>query len=438
MSESRSSKSSRHRAHPRHRHRARQHESAHAAAEQHPEVKYPEHPLIPRSSADWIDTPDGLAELLDHLRSVGSFAYDSEFIGEMSYVPKLCLLQVATTSRIALVDPLLDLDLSPFWDLVADPSIEKIVHAGQQDLEPVFRLVNKSPANIFDTQIASGFAALAYPSALSKLVRQLLGIRIGKGFTFTHWDDRPLSPVQMRYAADDVRFLPAMRAELATRLAGLGHASWASEESENLCDAELYNFDPHKDFYRIRGAGSLEPKGLGVLRALVVWREAAARQADLPPRSFLRDDILIDLARRPVRSLPDLDRVKGLPRPVELQHGQEILDATLGALALPSAELPHPPKAVEESPAEKFRIDSLWSAAQGLCMGLGIDPAVAATRGDVSRLYKGLAHHEDLSSLRLMRGWRGAALGEPLLALLKGEANLQVRWHDNRLAVQKL
>jgi ribonuclease D len=133
-------------------------------------------------------------------------------------------------------------DLTPFWELLCDPAVEKIVHAGDQDVEPVVRHLNRSPANFFDTQIAAGFCALPYPVSLSKLVMELTGAKLGKGLTFTHWDQRPLSPMQLRYAADDVRYLPAVRAELGRRLEKSHHAGWAKEECEALCDASQYRF----------------------------------------------------------------------------------------------------------------------------------------------------------------------------------------------------
>ncbi|MGA2498044.1 MAG: ribonuclease D, partial [Tepidisphaeraceae bacterium] len=150
------------------------HASAHAD-EQAP-IEIPNHPLIPRGEPELITAAGPLQDLLSHVRAQGVFAYDSEFIGELSYHPRLCLVQVATKSRIGLIDALAGLDLKPFWELVADPSVLKLVHAGEQDIEPVHRLIGRPAANIFDTQIAAGFIGLSYPAGLSKLVRELAGV----------------------------------------------------------------------------------------------------------------------------------------------------------------------------------------------------------------------------------------------------------------------
>src|SRR6185295_14475604 len=163
-----------------------------------------------------------------------------------------------------------------FWELLCEPGVEKIVHAGEQDIEPVVRHLNRAPADFFDTQICAGFCALPYPVSLSKLVGELIGAKLGKGLTFTHWDQRPLSAMQLRYAADDVRYLPALRAEMGKRLAATGHEAWAREEFESLCEPTQYQFDPQTSYMKVRNSTSLTPQGLAILRELTIWRDSLA------------------------------------------------------------------------------------------------------------------------------------------------------------------
>jgi ribonuclease D len=165
--------------------------------------------------------------MLDHLRGAGVFAFDTEFISEMSYHPRLCLVQVATPERLALIDPIAGLDVTPFWELVADPGVLKLVHAGQQDLEPVPRLLGSARPTSSTPSWPAGLIGLPWPLALNKLVAELLGAEISKGPAFTDWSRRPLDEVQVFYAANDVRFLPAMHAVMAQRLAALGRAGLA-------------------------------------------------------------------------------------------------------------------------------------------------------------------------------------------------------------------
>jgi len=413
------------------------HEAAHADTSccQQP---IPEHPLIPRAAPQLITSPDELAELIGHLRDAGRFAYDSEFIGEASFLPRLCLIQVATAHRISLIDTLARLDLSPFWNLVADRDIEKIVHAGQQDLEPVYRLIGRPAANILDVQIAAGFVGLAYPVGLSKLVKEFVGVHLGKGFTFTHWDRRPLSPVQLRYAADDVRYLPALHDALLGRLDELGHTGWAREESEALCDPALYQLDATRECLRIRGAGSLAQRNLAVLRELVIWRHQAAQRHDAPARGYLKDQVLVDLADALPTSRQRLARIAGLPRPVEEQEADHILAAVTRGMAASAEDLPVIEQN-EESPAERFAIESLLSAIQAYCAGRSVDPALVTSRHEVARLYRHLREHTSLpQDHRLLRGWRAQLVGRLLADMFRGEGAVRLSWPNGVLRSERL
>jgi ribonuclease D len=378
-----------------------------------------------------IESQPALDALLGRLRSAGSFAYDSEFIGEASYTPKLCLVQIATTTEIALVDPLARLDLTGFWKLLCDPAVEKVVHAGQQDVEPVVRLIGGTPANVFDTQIAAGFCGLTYPVALAKLVGELIGAKLGKSMTFTQWDARPLSQTQLRYAADDVRYLPALRARLVERMTALGHVERARAEFEALCEPNQYRFDPDRYIHRVRGSGSLSANQLKILRELVVWRDQAARRADVPARAYLKDEVLIDLCRSPVKSMEKLSKVRGLPRPVETSEGANILAAIArGPLAGPIVGLVDN-KGDEITPSQKFQADALWSACQAICHGAGVDPQIVTSRAELGRLVHAVTNNRPVpEDVSLVTGWRREFVGDRLVAMLTGGGEVRMRWAD--------
>jgi len=414
-------------------HRARSHESAHAEQAAPPEPPRIDHPLVPAGPASIVRQPEELRRLLKQLRDAGQFAYDSEFIGELTYIPKLCLVQVASAQQIALIDPLAGLDMRPFWELITDPAVEKVVHAGLQDLEPVVRELNRAPANVFDTQIAAAFVALPFPLSLSKLVAELTGARLGKGLTFTHWDQRPLSAMQLRYAVDDVRYLLLARQRIGQRLSESGRTDWANEECAAQCDPQLYRFDPAQQYLRVRGASGLSPRNLAILRELTIWRDAAARLTNVPPRAFLKDEVLLDLARNPIKSIDRLHRVKGLPRPVEAEYGGQIVEMTSRALALNESQLPAI-RETEPSPPEKFRVDALWAVAQSLCAGQSIDVAVATNRQEIGEFYQRLGGSAEVAvPHRLLSGWRKAALGDALAAMIRGEAGIELSWVDSTL-----
>jgi ribonuclease D len=407
------------------RHRARQHDEAHAN-EDHTEAAIPEHPLIPRNAPGVITTQAEFDALLDHVRDAGSFAYDSEFIGEESYHPKLCVVQIATTDRVALADPLAGLDLTPLWRLIADQKVEKLVHAGLQDLEPVARLLGKPPANVFDTQIAAAFLGSAYPIALNKLVHEFAGVELGKGLKFSQWDKRPLSAVQKRYAANDVRYLPAVKAGIEERLAANGNLDWARQECDALSDLSLYLFDPAQQYLRVRGGAFLKPKQLAVLRELVAWRDQQARKLDVPPRTFLKDDVLVTMAREPVHKVEDLDRVPGLPRPVEEEHGSTLVNLTHDALKLPAAKLPARIRP-DKRPSMQVRLDSLWQEVQDAAQRRHVATGIVTSRKEVEQVAYCLIRRRKPEDARLLRGWRHELLGETLERFTAQEAERRAR-----------
>lgn len=362
-----------------------------------------------------ITDPAEFSALIDHVREIGCFAYDTEFIGEESYWPRLCVIQIATRDRVALLDPLAVTELSALWDLLADPSIEKIVHAGAQDLEPVVRHLGREPASVFDTQIVAGFLGMPYPLGLRALVEAFTGTRLGKALTFTRWDVRPLSAQHRRYAADDVRFLPSIAQRMREMLTERGVERWARAECDAVFSRENLSFHPESVLTRLIGNRTFRPREVGALRELVLFREQAAERHDLPPRTFLRDDVMLRLAQDHPKDADGLDRIKGLPRPVIAAHGAEILDAIARGHAEPGPKVTQTP---EETPGERFLIDGLWSLTCARCHAHGVDPALVGTRRRLAPIILAhLAGHE-IPDSELLAGWRRELIGEWLLTFL--------------------
>ena len=391
-------------------HRMRQHQAAHAAEADLAIPPPLDHPLVAANDPEVVTSPAELERLIDELRQAGSFGYDSEFIGEHSYYPKLCVIQVATSQRVTLIDPLMGLELEPFWRLVADAAIKKIVHAGLQDLEPVFRHLNEPARNVFDTQLAAAFAGLAYPASLENLVGQLIGADLGGGPKFTQWDQRPLSLIQSRYAANDVRYLPLLHQVLDEKLEASGNAPWAAEECGALSDPSLYRSQSQRP--RLRGVESFTPRQRTVMDALATWRDKAARADDLPPRTLLRDQVLFELCRDPVASCDGLKRVRGLPRPVRERWGKEMVAVIRAALSGPVTDSDDRPRLRRQK--HRARIESLWSAIRNRCHERRIDPAVVTNKHEVTRLVCAVLANQPVPPLRLACGWRSQLLGPVL------------------------
>ncbi len=395
------------------RHRRAQDDAAHAElnGEAAPQQVH-DHALAASNTPRLIETQDRLDAALSRLRDAGSFAYDTEFIGEHTYYPQLCLIQTATQDRVDLIDPMADLDLTGFWKLLADPSVQVLVHAGMQDLEPVYRHLGRPAANIVDTQIAAAFCAMDYPLSLKRLLGELLEMDLGKQLKFSQWDRRPLSPEQQHYAGEDVRYLPAAWAELSRRIEAAGNMPLVNGAMQELCDASNYAFDPLSRRLKAKGVNTLGRRKKAALEALQIWRETLARDINVPPRSLLPDPALVDLAATLPTCSRDVDTVKGIPRPLK----QRYLPDMLGVIAQ-AVEGPLPPRShanPRDHRDDRDRVDALWTTCETKCLARGVTPQVVTSKKELSRVLASRDAQDALAGSPLSAAWRRDVLGDAL------------------------
>ena len=381
-------------------------------------------PPQPLQELPTIRTAEALDDLCRRLREAGRFALDTEFVGERTYLPRLCLVQIATTEFIALVDTLEIASMNPLWDLVADPSVEKVLHAAREDLRlAYFGGQKRLPQGILDTQIAAGLMGLpSYPLSYARLVEALMGIRLSKGETRSEWDRRPLSPAQLEYARDDVRYLLPMADKITSLLDRLGRTAWLREEMGRFSEARTYDTDPEDAYLRLRNARGLAARPTALLRAVTAWREREASARDVPARTLLRDEVLVELAQRPPRRITDFRRLRGFPEGEDVSLGPPLLDALNAARALPEDQLP-PPLAgggPEETPRERALGDLLYALGEALCLERDLAPELVLTKADALAVARGRAGGA------LLAGWRAEAVGEDLRRVSAGEASVNV------------
>jgi ribonuclease D len=383
-----------------------------------------------------ITSPAELAALCDHLAHVGKFAFDTEFIGEDSYEPRLCLVQIATDDRVELLDPLAIADLSPLWKLMADPAITKICHAGDQDLTIVYQKSKLTSRNVFDTQLGAGLVGLGFPLAYWRLAELYTGISLEKAHTYSAWDRRPLSPEQLTYAVDDVLYLPKIHAQIQDRLHHLGRAHWMDEACAELCASAAEPVDPRKIFQRIKGVGNLQPIQAAALQELCAWRQQVAFEHNLPPRTMMKDTLLLEICTRMPRKDADLNSIRGLS-PAELQtYSGEIIAAVNRARQIPPEARPILPAPIEDALETKRLSETLWVAAQAMCLGQSVTPGLATSQTQIIHLARAIAAKEPFDTHPLMQGWRGECLGRPLLAFLQGQSTLCVRMDGEGLSLE--
>ncbi len=369
-----------------------------------------------------ITQQNELHAICQQIDATGRCAIDLEFIPERTYTPILCLVQVATDSGAHIIDPLALPDLNELWQRISDPRILVILHAANQDLDIINSLSGEVPQNIFDTQIASGFAGLGYPLGYGKMVNQLLGITIDKTESFTDWLTRPLSDAQMMYAIDDVCHLLPTYDRLYAQLESLGRLTWAQEECKRYVDAARYQRDHALDFLRIKSSSSLNRRGLAVLKALCDWRHTEALRSNKPVKSVLSDNTLLELCRRPPQKLNEVQRVRSI-RPDQLRNfGPAILRAVEIGLATPESELPVWPSSRLPPKKDSLIADMLFALLKVFAYQADLATELVGTRDDVQALVRVFReNNRQKSMLPLLAGWRWEMAGKHLWSVLSGQ-----------------
>jgi ribonuclease D len=378
-------------------------------------------------SEQLITGPHELTACCEHLAACRRFGFDTEFVGEDTYHPRLCLLQVATEDTLYLIDPLSVGPLDAFWRVVVDPANLVIVHAGREEVRLCHLWSGQVPGNLFDLQIAAGLAGLPYPLGHGNLVSQVLGVHLSKGETLTEWRNRPLTRAQIHYAFDDVRYLLPLWEHLSARLEALGRLSWAREEfgrlKENATPETPAVLLAGDRWRKLRGLGSLDRRRLAVVRELYAWREEAAARANRPARSIVRDDLLVEIARRGPTKERDLQVVRGLPR----RSMPGILEAVERARALPLQDCPVVSEREQDISQVGMVVHLLMAVFGDLCARLGVASNLVASGQDLKALvkarYQGAAPPAD--SL-LTAGWRAEHILPALQAVLEGRRGVRV------------
>lgn len=379
------------------------------------------------------------ADLAARARETGRLGIDTEFMGEGRYRSLLCLVQVAVPAadapagalgaddevNVEVLDPLAgELDPGPLAEVLADPAVEIVMHAGRQDVGLLRRVWQTEVTNLFDTQVAAGFAGLRAQLGYEPLLREMLGVRLHKSASFTKWDTRPLTAEQVAYAREDVLHLLQLAGALQARLAELGRLGWAREECrmlEGVSDVR----DVASVFARLPRVSSLDPRQRAVAYELAAWREQTAQAHDRPAQTVLADAALVELARRRPRSRERLKQIRGLNESALHRRG----DAIIAAIER-GAE--REPIAVEgERPAQPEPRDAaLIALCEALVRARALEGELAyeliAARADLQRIVVAVRDGEAEPAVRTLEGWRRELVGAELIELLGGKLALRV------------
>jgi ribonuclease D len=392
--------------------------------------------LISAISASPTPTAD-LSSLADQIRDAGRLGIDTEFMGEGRYRTLLCLVQVSVPVgddvRVEVIDPLDEsIDPTPLAEVLADPAIEVIMHAARQDVALLRRVWHTEITNLFDTQVAAGFAGLRAQAGYESLLSELLGVRLPKTASYTKWDRRPLSPEQIEYAREDVLHLFQLTDAIKRRLEAQGRLEWAREECRVL-ESVSDERDIDTIFERLPRIAGLDGRSRAVARELVQWREGLAASQDRPVQSVLADAALVELAKRKPDSRRALENIRGINPGNLRRRGDDIIDVINRG-----REREPIPFDGERRPGPHPGDGPLIALAEAIVRSRVTEAELAyelvASRADLQAILTAARTGED-ASVRTLEGWRRELVGDELLALLRGERSLHV--DDFRVVIEE-
>ncbi|TVR39682.1 MAG: ribonuclease D [Cryomorphaceae bacterium] len=250
------------------------------------------------TTAELIESNRALEQVRSHLNSVSEMAIDLEFDkNRFRYGFNLCLMQIATPDDCFLVDPLSpDLNVANLFPALENAATEKLVFAFGEDLRLLHQL-GCFPKALYDLKTAASL--LNYPPAsLTDLLRQIIGVEVGASAQNSNWYKRPLSEKQIHYAADDVRFLGALRNQIDTEADQLGIRDWIEEENERLNTVSFADL-PESVAFRKKDMAGLSEFTWHVLKALLEFREEVAKSVNRPSFQVIHKDLLAAIAVDP-------------------------------------------------------------------------------------------------------------------------------------------
>jgi ribonuclease D len=354
-----------------------------------------------------VESDEALRSFCGAIRGASFLSLDTEFVRIRTYYPELCLVQAAAGGQLACIDPLAQSSLEPLLELLHDHAITKVMHAARQDLELFYLLDQRLPGPLFDTQIAAALLGFDEQVGYAKLVESILGVRLAKAHTRTDWAERPLSPEQLAYAAEDVQYLLPLYESLHAQLEQRGRLAWLQEDAAALLDPDLYRIVPEDMWQRVKGwTGLRSAAQRKALALLAAWREREATTRNRPRQWVLRDSLLLALARVLPANRNRLAQIPDLPRPGLERYAAALLELIAAAREAPEGEAQ---PAVECTDAEQLK--RLAGIVRTRAEAHDLSPSLLAPRRQLSQLLRG---DRDLA---LLRGWRFELIGRELLAL---------------------
>ena len=348
-------------------------------------------------------------------------AIDTEFLREKTYYAHLCLIQVAIEGEVAIIDPFAIKDITLLNDALTSPDVVKIFHASSQDIEILYHETGVVPRPVFDTQIAAALLGKSQQASYSSLVSSYCSVNLPKKDSFTDWSQRPLKDSQIRYAADDVVYLPQIYYDMVEVLNEKNRLHWLDEAFEEISSPEKYEIKPEERYRKLRRVNQLNAQQMAAAREFAAWRELKAQKINVPRKWIVSDEQIVEACRREARTIDELFMVRGMRESLRAEDARQAVACIKKGLSCPKEQLPQ----VHEKPKNEHNVDivvDLMNAVVHLrARENHIAPQTLAPQAELMKLARG---HDD--ECELLKGWRYKVIGKELKELLKGKFSLRI------------
>ncbi len=345
---------------------------------------------------------------------------DTEFLRERTFWLKLCLIQVACEGYETIIDPLAEgLDLTPFYKLLKNTKVIKVMHGCRQDVEIFFTQANIIPTPLVDTQVMAMVCGFGDSAGYETLAKKITNTKINKGSRFTDWSQRPLSEQQLIYAIADVTHLRDIFEELESQLEQSDRLSWVKEEMKKLTSKELYTQLPENAWRRLR-MNDKRPHVLGILIQAAAWREEKAQRQNVPRQRVLKDETLREIALQAPQNLADLEKLRSFPK--GLSKSSQIgglLDAIKRGKRTRKKDLPSLPDSIDNRPGIAPLVELLKVLLKHKCELHDVAPKLIANVAELERIAS-----DEKPKVRALTGWRKEIFGKDALRLKNGEIGM--------------
>lgn len=333
-----------------------------------------------------IQTQNQLNTFVEQIKNKPVLAIDTEFMRRRTLHPEVALIQIFDGEHLALIDPLAELSLFDFWEILKDPNVLKVLHSPSEDIEVFQKYAGFVPSPLFDTQFALQLLGDGNCMGFALMVKELLNIEIDKSESRTNWLQRPLTKKQLDYAAADTFYLLPCFELIIERIKQVNMFDIVIQESELIANKRAFKTPDELLYKDIKNAWQLKPHELAVLKVLAAWRRNKAIRKNLALNFVLKEQNMTEIAKRGPSSLNYLRQIPGVEAIEVNRSGVEIIKCIEQAKALPKDDMPEMLKRLIDFPTYKKVAKEIKQKITKVAKEQGIPEDVMASKKQINQL----------------------------------------------------